>query len=243
MCCGTNTSDSERMAAVYSRTEEDFVSDTMSEFIHLWRSGLEASVKIKCKEGKASLNMSCLLGHPEDHHVESRKRRRKSVTKVSRKIARAAHYQAAFERPPSTPRPDTSQAPPAPANPVLTPSRSDICQPSDLESRRTGEGGAVSLSPHYQEEYTECPSSSALSSPRAKRGGGHGVGVELQRFQAVQPCTVGPPHSCEDYLSNCTEAEDQQIDQWIDQSIDQSGYMHPDFDPFLCSLLRELRRS
>lgn len=27
------------------------------------------------------------------------------------------------------------------------------------------------------------------------------------------------------------------------QSIDQSGYMHPDFDPFLCSLLRELRRS
>ena len=84
--------------AVYNRTKVGFVYDTMSEFIHLWRSGVEATVKFECKDGKVAFSMSSgPLGYPEDRHpkVEVKKRRRKSANRTSRNNARAARYQAA----------------------------------------------------------------------------------------------------------------------------------------------------
>ena len=93
----SDASDFIRMA-VYNRTKVGFVYDTMSEFIHLWRSGVEATVKFVCKDGKVAFSMSSgPLGYPEDRHpkVEVKKRRRKSANRTSRNNARAARYQAA----------------------------------------------------------------------------------------------------------------------------------------------------
>ena len=122
----SDASDFIRMA-VYNRTKVGFVYDTMSEFIHLWRSGVEATVKFECKDGKVAFSMSSgPLGYPEDRHpkVEVKKRRRKSANRTSRNNARAARYQAAqaalasHELTPSAARPV--------ASPVLSTSQSRL---------------------------------------------------------------------------------------------------------------------
>ena len=51
--------------AAYNRTEAGFVS----EFIHLWLSEVEATVKIECKERKVAVSMNCLFGRPKDLHI------------------------------------------------------------------------------------------------------------------------------------------------------------------------------
>ena len=50
-------------------SEANFVFATMIEFCHLWKSRKEASFSIDCKEGNASLNFKCSLGHPDEKHI------------------------------------------------------------------------------------------------------------------------------------------------------------------------------
>ena len=53
-----------------------------------------ASLTIECKDGKASINFKCDLGHPDKQHFKSKKKRRKSANRISRNNARAAAFQA-----------------------------------------------------------------------------------------------------------------------------------------------------
>ena len=78
--------------------------------------------------------------------------------------------------------------------------------------------------------------------------------LDLQRFRAVQLCTLGPPHSCEEYWYTHTEEENNIMDRWEDQcrsqlqagerrrpdiKCDENGY-YP--FSFCCSMLSEIRR-
>ena len=66
------------MATVLNgNSEAGFIFASMTEFIHLWRSGKEASIKIDCKDKQAFLNISCSLGHPDQPHIPVVKRRKK----------------------------------------------------------------------------------------------------------------------------------------------------------------------
>ena len=119
-----------KMTAAFSgNTEAGFVFATLVEFIHLWRSGRDASINIKCKEGKAALSMECNLGNPGDQHVPvpvrvKSSKKSKSVSRTARNNARAARHQAGAGPPPSTtttpPRTATSPAPPSPTNVART---------------------------------------------------------------------------------------------------------------------------
>ena len=75
-------------------SEAGFVLATVTELVHLWRSKETASLTIECKDGKASINFKCDLGHPDKQHYKSKKIRRKSANRISRNNARAAAFQA-----------------------------------------------------------------------------------------------------------------------------------------------------
>ena len=128
------------MSAVISgNTEVGFVYASLVEFIHLWRSERDASIKINCKDGQATLSMEFNLGNPDDQHVlfpvngkssdEKKKKRKKSksATRTARNNARAARHQAAtgppliphipprtVTSPPLTPSQETQHLPPGP---------------------------------------------------------------------------------------------------------------------------------
>ena len=92
-------------------SEANFVFATMIEFFHLWKSRKEALFSIDCKEGNASLNFKCSLGHPDEKHInphhlghpdqehamKKRIKQKKSPSKISRNNARAAAFQALNE--------------------------------------------------------------------------------------------------------------------------------------------------
>ena len=101
---------------------------------------------------------------------------------------------------------------------------------------------------------TDVPSGPSLSSPR--EGPGLPASLDLERFQAVQLCSADPPHCCEEYWYTHTEEEGQQLIDWQALCLDQlqGVELRPDIErtmldeeeifvyPFLCSLLRELRK-
>ena len=75
---------------------------TFKEFYKCWRSGTKARVTIESINGKAFVNFSAFLGHPDDAHFKSRppKRkpsnvgpRKKSDKKIKRDNDRAARFQ------------------------------------------------------------------------------------------------------------------------------------------------------
>ena len=76
--------------------------------------------------------------------------------------------------------------------------------------------------------------------------------LDLQRLRAVQLCTLGPPHGCEEYWHTHTDEEYNVILRWADQAgksgrldieCDENGhYSRHGRLSFSCSLLREIRR-
>ena len=59
------------MAAIFDRNSEaDFLFSSVIEFMNLWKSRKDGSIKIECKEGKAFLNFTCCLGDPDDQHYQ-----------------------------------------------------------------------------------------------------------------------------------------------------------------------------
>ena len=89
------------MAAIFERNSEaGFLFSSMIEFINLWKSEKEGSIKIECKEGKANLSFSCSLGHPDAEHLNTNryqqqgKVKSKSATRRARDRARAERFQA-----------------------------------------------------------------------------------------------------------------------------------------------------
>ena len=79
--------------------------------------------------------------------------------------------------------------------------------------------------------------------------------LDLQRWRAIQLCTLGPPHSCEEYWDTITDEEFNLYILWWDQSMDQlpagERSRRPDIEKdenkqypssFNCPLLREIRR-
>ena len=117
------------MAPINSATSASFVFASLQEFVNLWRSGNEASFKVDCKDGKASLSFSCNLGNPDHHIQHGRSRKKKSVTRVLRNNARAAAFQAA--RTVSSPAP---QPQPPPHRTVTSPSPSPPALVRDVTS-------------------------------------------------------------------------------------------------------------
>ena len=53
-----------------NNSEASFVFSSMMEFLKLWSSGQEGSLRVDCKDGKDSLNFSCHLGKPDDCHFQ-----------------------------------------------------------------------------------------------------------------------------------------------------------------------------
>ena len=95
-------------------SEEAFALASVLEFFHLWRSKKEASLTIECREGEASINFKCSLGHPDQRHISNtraKKKKRKSANRASRDNARAAAYQAERGQPPTASRPPAAATP------------------------------------------------------------------------------------------------------------------------------------
>ena len=104
--------------------------------------------------------------------------------------------------------------------------------------------------PGRQEEETVPRSNSSCESIISETD--HPDGLDLERYQAVQPCTVGLPHSCEDYWSTRTDEEFRQLLKWV-KRVFQGEDLRPDVKisvenrdgsfhmGFACSLLREMR--
>ena len=146
------------MATVLSgNSEAGFIFASLTEFIHLWRSGKEASVKINCKDKRAFLNISCNLGHPDQPHIPvgKRSKRKKSDVRAARDRARAACYQEAQgschephpegeagRRPEGRPSPalGTSSTPTTPKRTATSPLESSPKRPVTSQACSAGSG-------------------------------------------------------------------------------------------------------
>ena len=112
-------------------TEAGFLFATLTEFIHLWKSGKEGTLSLKCKNGKTSVKFQGSLGHPDTPHIQDgrgKKHRAKSVIRKARDNARAAAFQAARAPPPTAAPPaptPAGQDVPAPVPPALPPAGQD----------------------------------------------------------------------------------------------------------------------
>ena len=116
---------------IFRNTEAGFVTASVLEFFHLWRSKKNASLTIECKDGAARVNFNCYLGHPDQQHTSKpRPKKRKSANRISRGNARAAKYQAEGGPPPTV-------SPPPPPPPVTSPA------PQDGPSSRSGQSTAT----------------------------------------------------------------------------------------------------
>ena len=81
--------------------EKAFLSSTFREFNKRWRSGTKARVIMETFNGRAFVNFSAFLGHPDDVHFQPRpteqnrqnKPQKKSAKKVKRDNERAAQFQ------------------------------------------------------------------------------------------------------------------------------------------------------
>ena len=122
------------MTTVEGNTEAGFLFATLTEFIHLWKSGKEGTLSLKCKDGKTSVKFQGSLGHPDTPHIQDgrrgKKRRVKSEIRKARDNARAAAFQAAGAPPPTAAPPAPTPAGqdqdvPAPVPPALPPAGQD----------------------------------------------------------------------------------------------------------------------
>ena len=103
-----------RMAAIFERNSEaGFLFSSMIEFINLWKTEKEGSIKIECKKGRANLSFTCNLGHPDAEHLHTHRHQQgkvksKSATRRARDRARAERFQAT-----AAPAPTVSPVPPS----------------------------------------------------------------------------------------------------------------------------------
>ena len=89
----------------FSESEEAFLFKNLRNVINVWSGGSgQARISFHVNNGKAELQLSYRLGHPEEshlppqqhhHHPHVQPRRRKSWKRQARDNARAARYQAA----------------------------------------------------------------------------------------------------------------------------------------------------
>ena len=104
---------------IEGNSEAGFMFASIMEFIHLWKSGKESTMSLKCEDGKATINFKCSLGHPDQPHVHikdgrgKRKIRVKSDIRKTRDNARAAAFQAAMASSPAA-SPGLSASSPTP---------------------------------------------------------------------------------------------------------------------------------
>ena len=103
---------------IEGNSEAGFMFASIMEFIHLWKSGKESTMSLKCEDGKATINFKCSLGHPDQPHVHvkdgrnKRKIRVKSDIRKARDNARTAAFQATMASPPAdSPRLSASLTP------------------------------------------------------------------------------------------------------------------------------------
>ena len=78
-----------------SSHHDDFVSDTFTKFMELWKNGKEASLNINCKDGKAWIQISCFLGYQRNAKSFSPgnpKRTKPSPSKLRRDRERAENF-------------------------------------------------------------------------------------------------------------------------------------------------------
>ena len=86
-------------------SEAAFIFSTFNEFYKCWKSGANARLFIESVKGKAFINFSAFLGHPDDAHFKPQptkrnpsKLRKKSAKKIQRDKDRAARYNAEKKR-------------------------------------------------------------------------------------------------------------------------------------------------
>ena len=119
---------------IEGNSEAGFMFASLLEFIHLWKSEKESTMSLKCKDGKATINFKCSLGHPDQPHIHikdggsKRKVRVKSDIRKTRDNARTAAFQAAMASPAT-----------ASPGPLSTPSQfRDEMRTTTRTSARTG---------------------------------------------------------------------------------------------------------
>ena len=86
---------------IEGNTETGFIFATLREFIHLWKSGKEGTLSLKCKNGKTSVKFQGSLGHPDMPHTQDGRRRKHRAKSA---------YQAARAPPPTAVSPALPQA-------------------------------------------------------------------------------------------------------------------------------------
>ena len=100
-----------------------------------------------------------------------------------------------------------------------------------------------------QDSWEDLPDSSSESDSEDL------LGLDLERYQALQPCSAGPPHCCKEYFwDTCTFEESELIVKWAHHcraQLQAGEQLRPDIErdengkfifPFHCSLLKELRK-
>ena len=238
------------MAAFISgNTEAGFVFATLVEFIHLWGSGKDATINIKCTEGQAKLSMECNLGNPGDQHVQvpvkvkssKKSKKSKSASRTARNNARAARHQAAAGPPP----------PPPPTTTTLPRTVTSLA-PAPTPPARPATSPALSVT--ERPVTTHQAISSLLSSSSEEPVNASQVITDLELWREIQLCSARPPHSCEEFYRTATEEEIEVLQRWNTLSLEQARgtRRRPDlkqhlseegFYPlsFYCSALRKIR--
>ena len=108
--------------------EKAFLSSTFREFNKCWGSGTKARVIMETFNGRAYVNFSAFLGHPDDVHFQPRpseqnrqsKPRKKSAKKVKRDNERAAQFQKKKRKEEEAAAAATASS----SDPVITPTTS-----------------------------------------------------------------------------------------------------------------------
>lgn len=188
--------DLEKMfTSLEGNTEAGFLFATLREFIHLWKSGKEGTLSLKCKNGRNSVKFQSSLGHPDSPHIQDGRRKRKhrvkSDTRRARDNARAAVHQAArasLQPAASPPRTVSSPAPPPPPARLVT----SLARASPAGTDNTPAAPHRSNPTIMEEDITEedITASSPLSSPREENASQ--VVTDLQLWRDVQPCELPP---------------------------------------------------
>ena len=178
-------------------TEAGFVLASVTEFLHLWRSGKKSSLLLECKEGKTFVSFKCGLGKPDQHHIQDVRRRRKkkkSSKRILRDKARAASYQAtqataAAPPPPASPPAGENRSPPAQSSAGRDKSPPQSHQPTPPSSSQQPLPRHTSPLPYLPSSMSillasSLPSSSPEEPSQAKKAEGVGTksGIKSVRF-------------------------------------------------------------
>ena len=191
----------------------------------MWRVGNESSLTLKCKDGRASINFHCNLGRPDQAHTQDGRQRHQKVKKKSASRVLKNNARAARHQ--------------AATRPFLPPAQPGIVtSPVPVTPSRTVTSLALA-------QTLPLPTTSLPPAPVINR--------DLEMWRDIRLCSVGLPHSCQEFYATATEEELETLQRWSDLCEEQAGgaKRRPDLNhllsgrfyppSFWCSALQKIR--